>query len=921
MWSESPLIGREPELFALERALGTSRLVTLTGVGGCGKTRVARELAARVAAGVDPPEVIVVELASVRAADHVVTSLLHAAGARERAGLRPEDVLLDLLGERRVVIVLDNCEQVSAEVGRLAGSLVDGTSVACVVTTSREPLGIAGEFVFELAPLSLPVAGAGDVAAVMRSDAARFFVDRAAATSPTFGLTPETAQGVVRICRELDGLPLALELAAARVEELAAGAIADGLSRYGRLDGSQAANALPRHRSLRASLDWSYELLNERERVMLRRLAVLAGTWDAAAARAVTLPEASGIEVSGLLSSLAAKGLIIAAPDGDQLRWTLLKTVAEYAAEQLALDAAEQDLARYRQLAWFHALALECDGWLLDVAGQRIIDREMPNFRVAIGRALDRDPKLAFEIVGGLLRHWILAEHFEEGKAVTAHVLATGIELEVEDPAAWAHVRTGAALIATVNEDYAVAGKHLEDGLAHLAAVDDADVRARCLQMSAMVLILTGSDLQAGVRNAGLAADLMRASGDTLGLTWALINVAMAEGISDRFDAARNAYEEFLTMPRAGQHPRLRTWAELAAAWPELIVGSPQRALDHVDRALELEGDWPSMTHFILSGFRVQALALMGRADEAIVEGTKLLARAEESGKMMAAPGIAMALAIAELMAGNLDQAEDRARPLLQMPQIHTVALMHETLALVALVRGNVSEASFHSAQLATLSERGGSRRYEAVADLIRGRAAVIQGDVERGRDLIQRSLTAYATLGIERGTADCLEELALIPGRGNISRTARLAAAAASARARLGCAPPPDNAERIASARHGDGDDEAIAAWNSAWNEGESLALADAIAYARRSRGARDRPASGLPSLTPTELAAARLAASGISNPQIAAQLFMARSTVKMHLSNVYLKLGVANRTELAQIITAQPARFVTPDTPHRAR
>jgi DNA-binding CsgD family transcriptional regulator len=270
---------------------------------------------------------------------------------------------------------------------------------------------------------------------------------------------------------------------------------------------------------------------------------------------------------------------------------------------------------------------------------------------------------------------------------------------------------------------------------------------------------------------------------------------------------------------------------------------------------------------------------------------------------MMATPALEMALAIAELMAGDLDRAEDRARRLLAMPQVHTVALMREVLAQIALDRGDATELEVHGRELATSAQRSDSPRYGALADLIAGRGALLKGDLSRGRDLAQRGLATYAELGIERGAADALEELALIAASaGDGARTARLAAAAMSARSRLACQPWPSSSDRVAAARAKFVDRDGQAAWDVTWGEGEAMPLADAIAYARRSRGPRSRPAAGWPSLTPTEHDVALLAATGISNPQIASQLFMARSTVKMHLASVYLKLGIANRTELAR-------------------
>jgi predicted ATPase/DNA-binding CsgD family transcriptional regulator len=910
MLPEGPLIGRERELLALELALRADRLVTLTGTGGCGKTRVARELASRVAGGPDPVPAVLIELASTHRSDDVVDAVVRGLGVRERAGRGQVEVVLDRLAEESVVLVIDNCEHVLNGVAQLIARLMDGAPGLCVLTTTREPLGVGGERVFALAPLGLPEAG-GDVAAVVRSDAGRLFVDRAATAEPSFALTPSTARAVIRICHELDGLPLALSLAAARVEHLSPGEIAEGLVRRGRLSGTAMEDALPQHRSMRASLDWSYGLLDDAERRVFRGLSIFSGGWDASAAHAVAAVESEETQILGLLAGLEAKGLIVALGTAGEPRWSFLQTVGEYARERLADNPVEQEAVAHRHLGWFRAFAASVDDLLLSPDGHALIDRETPNLRSALALACDADPQAAIEMVGSLLRHWILAEHFQEGRAAAVRVLEAPLDTDVAG--ARAEVHLGAAMIGTLSEDYANATTHLHHGMTLIGAVGDSQILARCLQMSAMVLILTGADLAEGLRGANRAVELMRSSGDGLGMAWALVNVTMAEGICDRFDAARTAYDEFLTVPSAAQHPRLRTWAELAATWTELMVGSPERALDHARLGLALEGDYPSMTHFTLEGFTVHALALAGGADQAVAAGRRALDAAQKSGAVMAVPGTEMALAIAELMAGDLDSAEDRARRLLEMPQVHTVALMRETLAQIALTRGDTKEAERHADELIALAEQGGSLRHRAVADILKGTGAVLDGDLEHGRDLVQRALAIYADLGLERGAADALEALALIAaGTHDGARSARLAAVAHETRKRVGCAVLAGSAARVAAVQAQCVSREGRAAWEAAWTEGAKMPLGDAIAYARRSRGPRDRPGSGWASLTPTEAAAARLAATGITNPQIAAQLFIARSTVKMHLSNVYLKLGVANRTELARAIAA---RADTPD------
>lgn len=893
-----PLIGREVELAELQCKLTANRLVTVTGAGGCGKTRLALETAERIVASSDHDGYVVASLADVSRADRLIEALVVAVGVRERFASTPMQVLIEHLGSRRLLLVLDNCEHLLPDLAHVAGELVHDAPHLRLLATSREPLQSDGETVLCLGPLSLPEPGDDDVAAVVRSDAGRMFVDRAVRRDPGFALTPRTARAVARICGALDGLPLALELAAARLDTLGVEQIAHELDGQDRLPSVGGAARPSRHSSLRASLDWSYRLLDETERELLRRLSVFSGGFTAAAAQGIAAPSEDVTRVRGLLGALQRKGLL--APAGAAGRWRLLSTVAEYAGEQLR-RAGEHDELADRHLAWFQRWAAQANDGILR-GGHEPIDVEGPNLRRALDRALAHDPSAASAIAASLMRHWILAEHFHEAHGICSAVLAAVDE--DADAQERVIVLCGAALVAMLSEDYEGALAHTHAGLALVDTVEDPGVKAFCLLCSSMVLIQTGVDLHAGLANAERAVVLADQRGDDpLGLAWALVTLAVAAMLCERFGVLGEAYEAFLAIPVACEHRTLRAWAEQAAAWAQVSVGSPERALVHVERASGLEGDWPSMTHFQVLGFRIHALARLGRTDEAIATGEQALERATQSGALQAVPAIETALATAELLHGALDSAADRADGLLRMPQMHTLVLAHETLARIALARDQPGQAQRHATELEAIAQRSRCSRHQALAEYINGRAALQNGEHDTGRRLLHAALASCAEPGLERHATDVLDELALLAAHtGDIERCARLAAASASARARLRCAPTTATTQRLDTARAHLTAQEGKERWDAAWAQGEQTPLADAIAYARRGRGRRRLSTpDGWPGLTDAERDVALLAAGGKTNPQIAEQLFMSRGTVKMHLSSVYRKLGLTNRTELA--------------------
>ncbi|MER5882546.1 BTAD domain-containing putative transcriptional regulator [Streptomyces sp. NPDC001941] len=398
-------VGREDDLAAIRGDLDAARLVTLLGPGGAGKTRLSQEAAESLPGEACPDGVWLVELAPVDDAEDVPEAVLGALGARETVlrGAGAEELravegavdvtarLAEYCADRRMLLVLDNCEHVVDAAAALAERLLERCPGLRVLATSREPLGVPGELVRPVGPLPEP-------------KALRLLGERGAAARPGFSVDGDRA-ACAEICRRLDGLPLAIELAAARLRLLTPRQIADRLDDRFRLLTSGSRTVLPRQQTLRAVVDWSWDLLDEPERAVLRRLSVFAGGCDLAAAEAVCGPEALD-----LLGSLVDKSLVVAAPDaGGEMRYRLLETVGEYAAERL--DAAgDRAGTERRHLVHYRELARTTDPSLRDARQERalaLFQREYENLRTALRRAVAaRDEQEGLCLVLGLAWYW-----------------------------------------------------------------------------------------------------------------------------------------------------------------------------------------------------------------------------------------------------------------------------------------------------------------------------------------------------------------------------------------------------------------------------------------------------------------------------------------------------------------------------------
>jgi predicted ATPase/class 3 adenylate cyclase/DNA-binding CsgD family transcriptional regulator len=411
-------VGRGRELAEVRALAGSSRLVTLTGAGGCGKTRLGLQVAAELLDG-SGDGVWLVELAAVTDQDAVAAAMASALGIAGQRGRPVAETLVDALAPQDILIVLDNCEHLIGGCAKTAELILRHCPRVHLLATSREPLGIGGETIYRVPSLSLP--GSGDNgSAAESSDAVALFADRARTQGVRLAAGEQTAELVVSVCRRLDGMPLAIELAAARLRTMSVVSLHDRLDQRFRLLTGGSRTALPRQQTLRATVEWSYSLLNGAEQVLLRWLSVFADSFDLDAAEAVCgFGDLEALEVAGLLGSLADQSLVGAEPAGETLRYRLLETIRQFAAERL-VEAGEDEAAALAAAHGAHFLGVaeaasphltgpDQGRWLAR------LDAEQANLRRAAGHAAG-DPEGTARVLrfGVALRRYWMARYRDE---------------------------------------------------------------------------------------------------------------------------------------------------------------------------------------------------------------------------------------------------------------------------------------------------------------------------------------------------------------------------------------------------------------------------------------------------------------------------------------------------------------------------
>ncbi len=492
-------VGRERELGELRRLVGVSRALTLCGAGGIGKTRLALRILAE-AAGDFPDGVWFVELGDVRQPDLVVSCVAAAVGVAEEPGRPLLETLADALRPRRLLLALDNCEHLIDACARLGGYLLAGSRGLRLLTTSRQPLRVAAETVYQVPPLTFAPAGELPTAAEAgRYEAIRLFADRAAAASPGFVISDGNAAAVAGLCRALDGVPLAIELAAAWVRTLSVEQIGARLAdRFGLLTTGDR-TAPPRQRTLRATIDWSHDLLTAGEQAVLRRLSVFAG-WSLEMAEQVCTDDAiPARDMLGLIAALVDKSLAVREPEVlGQARYRLLDTIRDYAAARLA-EAGES--ATFRQRLRDYTVSLVETNlavgmaqipapWSARVDVFRRYDVDAGNAWQVLSRCLaDGDAETGMRICTGLRPCWLVRGSFAEGGEWLDSFLA------LDAPTVPAQVR-GAALVGrgqlALPSDPALAEARAEEGLELCRAAGDQYWAASALNLLSEIALHTG---------------------------------------------------------------------------------------------------------------------------------------------------------------------------------------------------------------------------------------------------------------------------------------------------------------------------------------------------------------------------------------------------------------------------------------------
>jgi predicted ATPase/class 3 adenylate cyclase/DNA-binding CsgD family transcriptional regulator len=884
-------VGRDAQLTQLRELLAQNRAVTLTGAGGVGKTRLAIQVAAAMA-----PEfsdgVWYVDLAPITDPELVPVTVARALGLPDQPGRSTMDTLTRFLADRQMLVVLDNCEHLLDASAALVNALLGAAAGLTFLTTSREPIGVPGEVSWRVPSLSL------------RDEAIDLFTDRARHARPEFVVTNDNAAVVAEICARLDGLPLAIELAAARVRALSLDEILDSLHDRFRLLTGGARTAVRRQQTLRASVDWSHALLTEPERVLFRRLAAFLGGFDFHAAQTVASgSEIERFQVLDLLTLLVDKSLVVADDSPGRSRYRLLETVRQYALEKLG-ESGEADAVRARHRDYYTALAALLDAPAGTDHEQRLgqAETEIDNLRAAFAWSRENSAiELALTLASSLQPLWqargriregrawfdaaladLDAQHPEVAAAVRARALgdkavldtwagaaastdqaeqALAIARDVDDPALLARTLTACGFIAGAGYNAEVARACFTEAIGLARAVDDRWRLSRILALQA--------------QGAEIAGDLpgMRAAGDE--------GRDLADAIGDRFNS--RACRFYLGM---AQHLS----GDLAGAVAQFreVAAEAEAAHDEIYRVTSL-------------GVQSLALAYQGEAAAARAAAEAGLKGGAELGGRFAVLGH-VALGFAVLAAGDgaaVHEAREAARQDVIVVSGGTAAGQRVWNAEAALADRDLAAAR-RWADEAVATRTG---LWLAWALCTRARVAIAAGEPAQAERDAQDALACAAEVEAYLLIPDILECLAALAGKDDSHREAtRLFAAAESIRQRIGAVRfkiyDADYQASVAALRDALGEND----FDSAWAEGTALSTEEAIAYAQRGRGERKRPASGWGALTPTERDVVRLVSEGLANNDIATRLFVSPRTVQTHLTHVYAKLGLSSRVQLVQ-------------------